>query len=262
MLSPPAAGAPPAPCSITPFMSASTRNRVRPPVREPATGAWPTPAEIAQLFAAVPLLAPTEEVAAACVDAARLAVRCACSLAVPTRPVPLTVGDPREGMSARVTFPAQGGVGELWTPAGVEIPAEVSEALGVHLTRVWQVQALRAAQALELDQLRFHLGALQQVARTLAVVRTLEETERLVLDSVGEVFFAWWAALYHTEGEQYTCRAVRSLRGESVAYAIPANVVREVAMPGQPPVIPGKDAEIRDHVPAEIAVVAPLDFGD
>ncbi|HYJ78944.1 MAG TPA: sensor domain-containing diguanylate cyclase, partial [Longimicrobiaceae bacterium] len=95
-----------------------------------------------------------------------------------------------------------------------------------------------------------------------AVVRSLEETERLVLDSVGEVFFAWWAALYHTEGEVYTCRAVRSLRGESVAYAIPAKVVRSVASPGQPPVIPPEDAEIRDHVPAEVAVVAPLDFGD
>jgi diguanylate cyclase (GGDEF)-like protein len=76
------------------------------------------------------------------------------------------------------------------------------------------------------------------------------------------VFFAWWAALYHTDGEQYTCRAVRSLRGESVAYAIPARVVRAVAEPGKPPVVPPKDAEIRDHVPAEVAVVAPLDFGD
>jgi two-component system cell cycle response regulator len=47
-----------------------------------------------------------------------------------------------------------------------------------------------------------------------------------------------------------------------VAYAIPARVVRSVAMPGQPPVVPPEDAEIRDHVPAEVAVVAPLDFGD
>jgi diguanylate cyclase (GGDEF)-like protein len=79
---------------------------------------------------------------------------------------------------------------------------------------------------------------------------------------VGEVFFAWWAALYHTDGDQYTCRAVRSLRGESVAVAIPARVVRAIAAPGDPPVIPSEDAEIRDHVPAELAVVAPLDFGE
>jgi len=243
-------------------MSVSTPSRVRHFEREPAPGAWPTPAEIAQLFTAVPLLAPTEEVATACVDAARRAVGCACSLAVPTRSVPLAVGDPREGMSARITFPAPGGGGELWTPADAEIPAEVHQALAGHLSRVWQVQELRAAQELELDQLRFHLGALQQVARTLSVVRSLEETERLVVDSVGEVFFAWWAALYHTEGEQYTCRAMRSPRGENVAFAIPARVVRAVAMPGEPPVVPPEDAEIRDHVPAEVAVVAPLDFGE
>jgi diguanylate cyclase (GGDEF)-like protein len=233
-----------------------------PPTSELTPVAGPTAAEIALLFDAVPLLAPTEEVASACVDAARRATGCACSLAVPTRPVPLTVGDPRDGMHVRLTFPAPGGKAELWMPADAQVAPEVHGALQRHLTRVWQVQELRAAQALELDQLRFHLGALQQVARTLAVVRSLEETERLVLDSVGEVFFAWWAALYHTEGEQYTCRAVRSLRGESVAYAIPARVVRTVASPGQPPVIPPEDAEIRDHVPAEVSVVAPLDFGD
>jgi diguanylate cyclase (GGDEF)-like protein len=243
-------------------MSVALKTSVRLPELEAEPGTWPTAAEIAQLFAAVPLLAPTEEVATACVEAVRRATRRPCSLAVPTRPVPLAVGDEREGMAPRLTFAAPGGPAELWLPEDAEVPDEVHNALSRHLSRVWQVQELRAEQASELDQLRFHLGALQQVARTLAVVRSLEETERLVLDSVGEVFFAWWAALYHTDGEQYTCRAVRSLRGESVAYAIPARVVRQVAMPGQPPVIPPQDAEIRDHVPAEVAVVAPLDFGD
>ena len=245
-----------------PDMPSSTRNRVPLTEPEPTHGPQAAASEIAHLFASVPLLAPTEEVAAACVEAARRSLGSPCSIGVPTRPVPLTVGDGREGMSARISFPAPGGTGELWTPDGHALDPAVREALERHLTRVWQVQELRAANALELDQLRFHLGALQQVARTLAVVRSLEETERLVLDSVGEVFFAWWAALYHTEGEQYTCRAVRSLRGESVAYAIPARVVRAVASPGQPPVIPSGDAEIRDHVPAEVSVVAPLDFGD
>jgi len=243
-------------------MSVSTQPIVQLPELHAPPGDWPTAAEIAHLFAAVPLVAGTDEVAAACVEAVRRVVRCRCSLGVPTRPVPLAVGDPREAMRQVVGFPAPGGQGELWAADDAELPDEVTAALEKHLTRVWQVQELRAGQSMELDQLRFHLNALQQVARTLSVVRSLEETERLILDSVGEVFFAWWAALYHTDGEQYTCRAVRSLRGESVAYAIPARVVRQVASPGQPPVIPGGDAEIRDHVPAEIAVVAPLDFGD
>jgi len=244
------------------FMHVATHPSVQLPEIHLEPGAWPSASEIAHLFSAIPLLATTDEVAAACVEAARRVARCPCSLAVPTRPVPLSVGDDRDGMSPRLRFPAPGGEGELWTPDATELPPEVRDALAEHLTRVWQVQELRAGQAAELDQLRFHLTALQQVARTLSVVRSLEETERLVLDSVGEVFFAWWAALYHTDGEQYTCRAVRSLRGESVAYAIPARVVRSVAMPGQPPVVPPQDAEIRDHVPAEVAVVAPLDFGD
>ncbi|HEU4560604.1 MAG TPA: sensor domain-containing diguanylate cyclase [Longimicrobium sp.] len=243
-------------------MSVSAHPIVQLPELHAPTGTWPSAAEIAHLFAAVPLVGPTDEVAAACVEAARLVARCRCSLGVPTRPVPLTVGDAREGMRPSVTFPAPGGVGELWTPEETELPEEVTAALEKHLSRVWQVQELRAWQTLELDQLRFHLNALQQVARTLSVVRSLEDTEKLVLDSVTEVFFAWWAALYHTDGEQYIFRAVRSLRGESVAPTIPARVVRQVASPGEPPVIPSQDAEIRDHVPAEIAVVAPLDFGD
>src|SRR4051812_26322645 len=243
-------------------MHVATQTSVQLPELPAEPGTWPSASEIAHVFSAVPLLAPTDEVAVACVEAVRRVAGCPCSLAVPTRPVPLNVGDDRAGMSPRVRFPAPAGEGGLWTPDQPELPDEVHGAVARHLTRVWQVQELRASQALELDQLRFHLTALQQVARTLAVVRSLEETERLVLDSVGEVFFAWWAALYHTEGEQYTCRAVRSLRGESVAYAIPARVVRTVASPGQPPVVPPEDAEIRDHVPAEVSVVAPLDFGD
>ena len=228
----------------------------------PGTAALPAPAAVAHAFAEVPLGGTDAEVAAACLEAVRALTGHACAITVPTRPVPLSVGERGEGAVPLVRFAAPGGEGELWVPAGARIPAEVRQALELHVSRVWQVQALRAGQTAELDQLRFHLTALQQVARTLAVVRGLEETERLVLDSVGEVFFAWWAALYHTDGEQYTCRAVRSLRGESVAYAIPARVVRAVAEPGQPPVIPPEDAEIRDHVPAEVAVVAPLDFGD
>jgi diguanylate cyclase (GGDEF)-like protein len=226
-------------------------------------GHAPDPAAVALAFASVPLLGSPEQAAQGCVDAVRALTGDAVRLEVPTRPVPLGVGDAREGLECVVRFVAPGGHGELLCGTALSgWPAASRTALVEQVERVWSLHEQRAAQTLQLDQLRFHLGALQQVARTLAVVRGAEETERLVLDSVGEVFFAWWAALYHTDGEQYTCRAVRSLRGESVAYAIPARVVRAIAAPGQPPVIPPEDAEIRDHVPAEVAVVAPLDFGE
>jgi diguanylate cyclase (GGDEF)-like protein len=222
----------------------------------------PGAAVVASAFADVPLLGTPREVAEACVAAVARVTGCPSRLEVPTPPVPTVVGDPDPGFAEAARFPAPGGSGTLWLPADAAQPPERVVWIQDALARIWMVQTRAAAQTAELDQLRFHLNALQQVARTLAVVRGAEETERLVLDSVGEVFFAWWAALYHTDGEQYTCRAVRSLRGESVAYAIPTRVVRAIAAPGQPPVIPGKDAEIRDHVPAEVAVVAPLDFGD
>jgi diguanylate cyclase (GGDEF)-like protein len=217
---------------------------------------------LADLFSTIPLTASAADVAATCVDIVRRVVGRACSVTVPTPPVPLTIGDPRDGMSLLLRFPAFGAEGELWTPDPDDVPGPMRDALTENFARVWQVQDLRAAQATELDQMRFHLNALHQVARTLAVVRGAEEMERLVLDSLGEVFFAWWGALYQTDGDQYTCRAVRSLRGESVAYAIPARVVRAVAEPGKPPVVPSREAEIRDHVPAELSVVAPLDLGE
>jgi diguanylate cyclase (GGDEF)-like protein len=218
---------------------------------------------VALAFAEIPLAAAPTTLAAACLDVVRTLTGAPAALRVPLRPVPLAVGDPAEGLAPLLRFPAPGGEGELLAgPAAASLAPDARAELERQVARVWEVQTLRASQADELDQLRFHLTALQQVARTLAVVRGAEETERLVLDSVGEVFFAWWAALYHTDGEQYTCRAVRSLRGESVAYAIPARVVRAVAAPGSPPTIPPQDAEIRDHVPAEVAVVAPLDVGE
>lgn len=221
-----------------------------------------TAAEVARLFSAVPLTGTPLQAAHACVEAMRGVVGGGAWVTVPTHPVALSVGDEPEGLALVARFPGPHGAGQLWGQGGERLPAVVRLAVTEQMERIWAVYAQRGAQAMELDQLRFHLNALQQVARTLSVVRGAEETERLVLDSVGEVFFAWWAALYHTDGEQYTCRAVRSLRGESVAYTIPARVVRAIAAPGEPPVVPTQDAEIRDHVPAEVAVVAPLDFGD
>lgn len=235
--------------------------RKRSAVEDPVSPV-PDAQAVALAFSAVPLLGTPAQTAEGCAAAVRALTGGPARVRVPTRPVPTAAGDPEAGLVPVARFAAAGGEGELLAAPAAALPRETLAAVQAQLARVWGVQELRAAQTLELDQLRFHLTALQQVARTLAVVRGAEETERLVLDSVGEVFFAWWAALYHTDGEQYTCRAVRSLRGESVAYAIPARVVRAIASPGQPPVIPSEDAEIRDHVPAEVAVVAPLDFGD
>lgn len=222
-----------------------------------------SPAAVALAFSSVPLHESLDQVALACVDAVRRVVDGPVRITVATTPVPLAVGDPADGLAPALRFPGPGDGGQLWLAAAQDpLPRPLRNALVAQLTRVWLLQAERSFQAAELDRLRFQIASMQQVARTLAVVRGADETERLVLDSVGEVFFAWWAALYRTDDGEYICRAVRSLRGESVAYAIPARVVRAVVSTGGAPVIPSEDAEIRDHVPAEVAVIAPLDIGE
>jgi diguanylate cyclase (GGDEF)-like protein len=217
--------------------------------------------EVVLAFAGVPLLGTPAEAASGCVEAVRRLFGGRAGVHVPTRPVPLQVGDLREGLAPLARFPWPGGEGTLWAEPGAA-PGEAGAAVEREVARVWGVQAARADTADQLDRLRFHLAALQQVASVLAVVRTAEETVSTVLDSVGEVFFAWWIALYQSDGDDYTCRGLRSPRGASVAHAIPGRVVRALAAPGHPPVVPPGDAEIRDHVPAEVAVLAPLDLGD
>lgn len=230
--------------------------------RPEAAHVAPFSPEVALAFARVPLTGTVDEVAQGCVDAVRRLAGGRLCLRVPRRPVPLAVGDTGADLPVLARFAAPGGEGTLCADDEAHaLPAPLRAAVERELARVWAVQAERAATADELDQLRFHLNALQQVARTLAVVRSSDETVKMVLDSVGEVFFAWWAALYLTEGDEYTCRAVRSPRGSLVARGIPARVVQEIAPSGGAPVVPPNDAPIRDHVPAEVGVVAPLDLG-
>jgi hypothetical protein len=115
----------------------------------------------------------------------------------------------------------------------------------------------------EVDQLRFHLAALQQVAHSLAVVRSAEETEKTVVDSAKEVFFAWWAALYRTDsGGRWERRVVRSMRGESLPDELPADVLRRLTDGVEAPVVPAADASYRELFPADLGAIAPLDLGD
>jgi diguanylate cyclase (GGDEF)-like protein len=221
------------------------------------------PHAVALAFSGVPIASPPHQVADASLAALRALSPVALRLEVPLRPVPLAIGDPPEGLVEISRFPAPNGEGRLLADPAVREWGE--EAVGVireQLSRLWAAQAERAKLELEIDQLQFHLNSLQQVARTLAVVRGRNETEKLIIDSVSEVFFAWWAVLYQSQDDEYALKGVRSLRGEAFAPMIPARMVHAITVPGQPPLIPPDDAELRDQVPAEIGVVASLDIGD
>lgn len=204
-----------------------------------------------------------DDVAAACAAAARQVLGGPARLVVPRQPVPVAAGD-AAATAPLLRFPLLGGEAVLYVPEGAAPgcdPAMVAE-LGAQLQRVWQVQEELAGRALEADRLRFNVAALQQVARTLAVVRRTEETERIVLDSIGEVFFAWWAALYLRSEAGYALRAARTLRGEALPPLLPARAIEALGTQGQAPAVPPVDAELRRHVGPEIAIVEALNLGD
>lgn len=217
---------------------------------------------IGELLSAVPLIARAEEVAQACVDALR-PVLGPCRLVLPPAPLPVAVGAPPDGLTLLLRFPAVGGNGELWC-ANAGVAAETRRAIEAQLARLWSVQAERAAQAQEMNRLRFQLAALQQVAHTLAVVRDVAETEKLVVDSVKEVFFAWWAALYAAEtAAEYVLRTAATPRREDFPTRVPVEAVRTLlgGARGSPRTLTEPEAR-RGRLPPDATIVVDLDLGD
>lgn len=213
---------------------------------------------VALAFAGVPYSGTPEHVARSCVEAVRALAGGGVHLRIPSLTGSLSVGDPVEDLVCVTRFRTAEGGGELWIRSG-GLDDDARQALHDHLTRVWSAQADREQLNQEVERLRFHLGALQQVARTLAVVRGVEETEKLILDFVREMFFAWWGALYRPQGaDTYVCRAERSLRGDEIPSEFPASLIREVLPSGGAPYVPDAAVVAQLRLPKDVAVVAPL----
>lgn len=213
-------------------------------------------------FAGVPYSGSVDHVARCCLEAIRAVVRGKVHLEVPTAPVPLRLGDPADRLVPVLRFRALGGLGVLWTEPDLLSPG-AEQALEQHLVRVWEAQAERASQTGEVEQLRFHLNALQQVARTLSVVQGVEETERAILDFVREIFFAWWGALYRSdEPTRYVRRAESRLRDAAIPPVIASASVRDATDHGGIPFVPGDSRVEKDMLPADTAVIVPLDLGE
>lgn len=219
-----------------------------------------TSESVALAFAGVPYAGTPEHVAWSCVEAVR-ALAGGAHLRIGRAPVPLSLGDPPEALIPAFRFPALDGEGELWTR--MELGHGVAQALRSHLTRIWSAQQERASLIREMERLQFHLGALQQVARTLSLMRGVEETERIVLDFVREMFFAWWGALYLPgDGGEYVCRVDRSLRNDVIPVILPAAVVEGEFGTGGAPFALEPRAGLAQLLPADAAIVAPLDLGE
>ncbi len=111
-----------------------------------------------------------------------------------------------------------------------------------------------------LDDAVFQLRALRQVARLLSSAHSKEDTEHLVLDFMAEVFFAWWATLYRTDGTEYRPFRQRSLR-ESPTLAPIGRTAFDDTLPIGSAISELRDARLRALVPAETELVVPLDSG-
>jgi diguanylate cyclase (GGDEF)-like protein len=221
-----------------------------------------TPAQVALAFSDVPLNGSPEQTARACVERVRSLLGSA-RLQLPPCPLPVAIGDEGDDLRLLFRFAAVGGEGEVWT--GVDtVAAPVREAIEEHFDRIWAVQRERSQSQDEMNGLRFHMAALQQVAHTLAEIRDTEDAERLSLDFTREISFAWWAALYRAQSDgEYVHRRDVTTRGERFAPRLPPDLVRSaVASGANRPVVPDAEHPIREHFPDDLAVLAPLHLGD
>lgn len=109
-----------------------------------------------------------------------------------------------------------------------------------------------------LDDAEFQLRALRQVARLLASVHSMEETEHLVLDFMAEVFFAWWACLYRPEDGRYKPKRYRALDKSAVPGDIELALI-DAAVPSGSMVVAAQESGLTDLLPAGAELVVPLD---
>ncbi len=215
---------------------------------------------VALAFAGVPYSGPPEQVGRSCVEAVRALTGSEVHLRIPRVPVELSIGDPREGLVSVARFPTAEGEGELYLGAP-DLSEPARRALADNIRRVWNAQAERSQLVAEVERLHFHLGALRQIAHTLAAVRGAEETERLTLDFVRELFFAWWGALYRADetGGDYYCRAETSLRQDRLPPTLPREIVSGSLLREGRPYLPAREAA--DPLPEDTGAVVPLELG-
>jgi diguanylate cyclase (GGDEF)-like protein len=155
----------------------------------------------------------SHSVAAAC--AAALQARAGpVRLRVSVRPLPLEAGDAATDADRMLEVQAGSLTVELFAKRGSPLSGgRMREDAARELERIWRVQDALLEREEEIDALTFSLHGIEQVARTLSGAHAPGEAQNLLVDSVREVFFAWWAALYEGDpDETLEPVAVRSIR--------------------------------------------------
>src|ERR687898_273103 len=137
-------------------------------------------------------------------------------------------------------------------------PVAMSLALG--LSVVLELRSILLERQAALDDAVFQLRALRQVARLLSSVHSIEETEQLILDFMSEVFFAWWACLYRSEGTVYAPKVFRSLNDRLRPASIDKAALDQ-ALPAGSASSGADDVSVASLVGPGAELVVPLDAG-
>lgn len=137
---------------------------------------------------------------------------------------------------------------------------QVAMPLAFGLSVLLEMRSVLAERQSALEGASFQLRALRQVTRLLSSVHSAEDTEHLVLDFMAEVFFAWWACLYRSQGKHYTPKASRSLAQPLECVPVDRTALDRTLPPGSAPVRPD-DAALAALVPPQSKLIVSLDAG-
>ena len=132
--------------------------------------------------------------------------------------------------------------------------------LALGLSVVLELRSVLLERQEQLDDAVFQLRALRQVTRLLSSVHSSEDTERLILDFLAEVFFTWWACLYRPAGKEFVPVVFRSREELPEPRPIAHGDLNQALPPGSAATT-GNDVAVRRLVPSDTRMVIPLDAG-
>lgn len=132
--------------------------------------------------------------------------------------------------------------------------------LAMGLSVVLELRGVLLERQATLDDAVFQLRALRQVARLLSSVHSSEETERLILDFMAEVFFTRWACLYRPSGKEFIPAVFRSRDEAEAPRPIPHSDFENALPPGSL-MTTSDDVAIASLLPAGTELIVPLDAG-
>jgi len=152
------------------------------------------------------------------------------------------------------------GITVLTVPSQADSVRAVAMPVLFGLSLVLELRQVLIERQESLDDAVFQLRALRQVARLLSSAHSTEETEQLVLDFVGEVFYAWWACLYRLSGAALIPCSLRSVDPERIPSSIDAEAL-EAIIPLGSGVADPTVATMSVELPPGTELLIPLDAG-